>query len=154
MWMVRLGLPKTFCVWDSQNNSLFIPSTMLHYTMQKQLPFVYWASKMLHVFLRFSICLLFDSCGGTHVPVFWIFPISRSRSRLETACWLTPNCSASCFCFANHLRPTVLAIPHLRIFLTVFQIPCLPSCLVLKSPPKLSFTRILRCRMFTTSFLK
>ena len=53
-------------------------------------------AKFQFMFLRLSICLSFNSCG-THLPTFWIFPISRRW--LETACWwLTLNCSASCFC--------------------------------------------------------
>ena len=75
---------------------------------------------MSHAFLRFSICLSFSSCG-THLPLFWTFPISRSR--LETVGWLTSNCSAICFLFANHVRPTMLAISHLRIF---WQFPMFP----------------------------
>ena len=56
---------------------------------------LYRANKMSLVLLRFSICLSFNSCR-IHLPVFWIFSISRGR--WETACWLTSNCSASCFC--------------------------------------------------------
>ena len=69
---------------------------------------------MTCVFLRFSIFLSFNSCG-THLPVFRIF--SNPRSRLETVCWLTANCSASCVCFRIIFVQFLLAIPHLRNFL-------------------------------------
>ena len=91
MWMVRLGLPMIFCAWDSQKIYFSSPVTI----RCKNDFLLYRSSKISHVFLRLSICLSFNSCG-THLPTFWIFPISRRR--LETACWLTLNCSASCFC--------------------------------------------------------
>ena len=58
--------------------------------MQKRLSFVPCEQKS-HVFLHSSICLLFNAS-----TVFGIFPISCDR--LETACWLIPNYSVSCFC--------------------------------------------------------
>ena len=42
------------------------------------------------------MCFCAFPCG-THLPIFWIFSISRSHSHLETARLLTPNCSACCF---------------------------------------------------------
>ena len=88
MWMVRLGLLTIFCTGILKLNPIFIPC---NYTMQKTI--FQTSEQKSHVFLRFSICLSFNSCD-THLSVFWIFPISHSR--LETACWLTSNCSASC----------------------------------------------------------
>ena len=91
MWMMRLGLPMIYCAWDLQNKSTFRP--LLLYD-GKTTSFCTERAKC-HIFLHFSVCLSFNSCG-THLPVFRIFPISLSRP--ETVCWLKPNCSTSCFC--------------------------------------------------------
>ena len=36
--------------------------------------------------------------------------------------------------FANHFRPIMFAIPHLQIFLPIFHVGRLTSCIVSKSP--------------------
>ena len=90
MWVVRLGLPMIFWAWDYQNKSTFLPLILY----DAKTTFFSRSSKMSLVFLRFSIYLSFDS-RGTHLPVFWIFPIFRNLSK--TARWLSSNCSASCF---------------------------------------------------------
>jgi len=94
MWMVRLwmGLPMIFCAWDSKKKIHFSFPVMIRC---KNDFLLYRSSKISHVFLRLSICLLFNSCG-TYLPTFWIFPISRRR--LETACWLTLNCCELFLC--------------------------------------------------------
>ena len=76
---------------------------------------------MSHVFLLFSICPSFYS-RGTHVRVFWNFPISHGR--LKTVCWLTSNCSASCFWVCESSSSNMFAIPHLQIFC---GFPCFSS---------------------------
>ena len=91
MWMARPGLPMIFCACGSQNKSTFHP--LLLYDA-KTIPFVP-SEKMSRVFLRFFFSLSFNSCG-THLPVFWMFSVSCSRSKATSR--LTPNCSATCFC--------------------------------------------------------
>ena len=81
---------------------------------------LYLSSKISHMFLRLSICLSFNSCG-THLPTFWIFLISRRR--LETACWLTLNCSASCFCVCESSSSSNVCNSTSSYFLDGF--PCL-----------------------------
>ena len=80
---------------------------------------------MSHVFLCFSIYLSFISCG-THLPVFWSFPISRSR--LDIVCWLTPHCRRVILVFVNHLRPTMLAISHHLLIFYSHTFPIYRSC--------------------------
>ena len=77
---------------------------------------------MSPIFLRFSIFLSFNSCS-THQPVFWIFPISCRR--LETACWLTPNCSASCVCVCESSSFNNACNSASSNFLSIFHVPCL-----------------------------
>ena len=91
--------PRLFALGILKINPLFIPCTMLYGTLLKPLPFVP-IEQNVTFFLHFSLRPSFNSCG-THLSVFWIFPISRSR--LEIACWLTPNCSAnySCVCVSS-----------------------------------------------------
>ena len=82
------------------------------------------------VFLCISICLSFNSCG-THIyrssesfpsPVVDWTQLVNSRAIVRRVG------------FANHLHRTMLAIPHLKILLTVFHVLSLPSCLASKSP--------------------
>ena len=73
---------------------------------------------------RFSISLSFNTCG-THLLVFWIFPIFRSR--LETVCWLTSNCSASCFCVCESSSSNSTCNSTSSNCLTAFHVPCLQS---------------------------
>ena len=72
--MVHLCLPMIFELGILKINPIFVPC---NYTMQKRLPFV--PSLQKSRVLRFSVSLSFNS-RGTHLPVFWIFPISLSLS--------------------------------------------------------------------------
>jgi len=113
MWMVRpwffaLGILKKIHFSSFSNN-----------TMQEWFSSVSFEQNFTCVFAPL-ICLSFNSCG-THLPTFWIFPISRRR--LEIAWWLTLNCSASYFCVCKS-SSAMLAIPRLRTF-WVFRVPCL-----------------------------
>ena len=109
-------------------NPLLNSWTMLYDMMQNDF-FLYRASKMSHIFMRFYICLSFNS-WGTHLLVFWIFPISRCR--LETSCLLTSNCSTSCFCACKIFIQQCLQF-HIFEFFVFFLVPCLCYCLVSKS---------------------
>ena len=135
-------------------NSCFIPCTMLYDTMQKHLPFVP-SKQNVTCFLCSPICLSFDSCG-THISVFWIFPISCGR--LEIACWLTPYCSASCFCVGESSSSNNACSFTSSNFFGCF--PCSLSSFLFCvedtafETPKPSFIRILRWNMFTISFSK
>ena len=139
-----------FYAWDSQNKSTFISCNC---TMQKRLPFVPSEQNVTYVFGFFSICLSFNS-RGTHLPVFWIFHISRGRS--ETTRRLTSNCSASCFCIcesssSNNARSSTsshfLAVFLFLVFLSYVEVTIFES-------PKPSFRRILRWSTFFISFSK
>ena len=123
MWMVRLGLSMIFVLEILKMNSLFISC---NYTMQKRLPFVPNKQNVTLSILRFSICPSFISCC-VHLPVFWIFPISRGR--LETACWLTHNCSTSYFRVCESFSSNNACNSTCSNFLG-----CFPSCLMSKSP--------------------
>ena len=125
MWMVRLRLPLIFCSWISKVNPLFIPR---NFTMQKRLLSVLSEQNVTCVSALFDLPIAQLMLYGTHLPIFWILPISISWS--EIARWQMPNCSASCFVFVNHLRACNSTSSN---FLTVFRIPCLPPCLVSKS---------------------
>ena len=121
MWMVNLGLPML--------GILKINSRFIQCTMQKRFSFVPNEQNRTTVFALFHL-MLFNSCG-THLPLFWIFSISRSR--LETACWLMPNCWTSCFCVSESSSKNSCNSTSLN-FLVILHVTCLPRCLVSKSP--------------------
>ena len=62
--------PRFFAFEILKKNPLFIPSTI-----RCKNDFLLYRSSKISMFLRLSICLSFNSCG-THLPTFWIFPIS------------------------------------------------------------------------------
>ena len=108
-------------------NSLFIPCNR---TMQKRLPFVP-SEQNVTCFCVFP----FAPCSThvvTYLVVLWIFPISRSR--LKKVYWLPPNCTASCFCVCESSSSNNACNSTSSIFLAVFHVFWLPSCLVSKSP--------------------
>ena len=105
--------------------------------MQKRLLFVP-SSIMSHVFLRFSLCLSFNSCD-THLLIFWKKQFVDYR----------PIVRRVVFVFANYLRSTMLAIPHLRIFDGIFVLLVCNLEITTFKMPKPSFTSISRRSTFT-----
>ena len=125
MWMVRLGLPMIFCAGSLKINPLFSPVTI-----QCENEFIFIKRAKCHM----CFCAFPFACRSTHVV-----SIYRSSESFPTLVADRPIARGVVFVFPNPLRPTMLAIPHIRTFLVIFSFLCLPSCLVSKSP-------LLKCR--------
>ena len=119
MWMMRLGLSMIFCRWNFHNKSTFHPLSSYSY----KISFILNGQNATCVFVLFHLPVV----HLTWYPSTGLLNLSHLSWPMKTACWLTPNCSASWFLCLR------IIFVQFHIFESFSSFPCFLSA-TSKSP--------------------